>query len=220
MFKSFNIRLLLAIALSMFVFDSCQQDKSPEFLQEAKKRKALSEFEGFLQKDFIPNAPAFKKQADDFLMTPAVYNPVSKTASYSQVQKSQAKILLNPMFVASKKLLKAYDFTTKDLPKGIDESAMVLLGLVVFAAEKKKEQQLDKAGFLPVVLVLDIGEKVINCIGRAALGFSLQDGWESLIKQMSKRTLIRVIGRIAVRTLGWIGAALIAYDIVDCFSEI
>ena len=218
MFKLFKIHLFLAIALSMFVFDSCQQDKDPEFLQEAKKKKALSEFEGFLQKDFIPNASTFKKQSDAFLMTPAVYDPVSKTDSYSQSQKSQAKTLLDPMLVASKKLLNAYDFSTKDLPKGIDESAMVLLGLAVFAAEKKKEKQVDKAGFLS--LVFDVGDKVINCIGRAALGFSLHDGWESLIKQMSKRTLIRVIGRIAARTLGWIGVALIVYDLVDCFSEI
>ena len=147
MFKLFKIHLFLAIALSMFVFDSCQQDKDPEFLQEAKKKKALSEFEGFLQKDFIPNASTFKKQADAFLMTPAVYDPVSKTDSYSQSQKSQAKTLLDPMLVASKKLLNAYDFSTKDLPKGIDESAMVLLGLAVFAAEKKKKSKWIKLGF-------------------------------------------------------------------------
>ena len=244
MFK-LNIRLLLAFMLSVFVFESCQQDKNPQLIEKTKRAQALSQFKDFLKQDFIPNAPAFKKKADAFLVTPAVYDPVSGTKTYSDAQEKQAKILINPMLTASKKLLATYDFTTKDLPKEVDESAMVILGLEVFVAEIKKQKQVNKAGFLSLIQKGNPWKKVAKGeakygkgggIGKAFSSLRANDYWDCAWRAMglggasfltlssknimTKTAMLKLVGRIAGRLgFGWIGVAIAVVDFSFCLHD-
>lgn len=55
---------------------------------------------------------------------------------------------------------------------------------------------------------------VLDCAARAFVGMELHEGfWSSFT---NRRVLLRAVGKLATRTLGFIGAALIVYDFADC----
>ena len=57
-------------------------------------------------------------------------------------------------------------------------------------------------------------QSVLDCAARAFVGMELHEGfWSSFT---NRRTLLRAVGKLASRTLGFIGAALIVYDFADC----
>lgn len=55
---------------------------------------------------------------------------------------------------------------------------------------------------------------VLDCAATAFVGMELRAGfWSSFT---TRRAILRVVGRLAARTLGFLGAALIVYDFADC----
>ena len=58
------------------------------------------------------------------------------------------------------------------------------------------------------------GGDVLDCAARAFVGMELHEGfWSSFT---NRRVLLRAVGKLATRALGFIGAALIVYDFADC----
>lgn len=55
---------------------------------------------------------------------------------------------------------------------------------------------------------------VLDCVARAFVGIELHEGfWSSFT---NRRVLLRAVGKLATRTLGFMGAALVVYDFADC----
>lgn len=58
------------------------------------------------------------------------------------------------------------------------------------------------------------GGDVLDCAARAFVGIELHEGfWKSFT---NRRVLMKAVGKLATRALGFVGAALVAYDFADC----
>lgn len=58
------------------------------------------------------------------------------------------------------------------------------------------------------------GVDVLECIAKAFTGIKLHEAfWKSFT---NRRVLLRAVGKLATRTLGFVGAALVVYDFADC----
>lgn len=64
---------------------------------------------------------------------------------------------------------------------------------------------------------------VLPCLGEAfgfaAVGYILSEGIEAALEHYGTKGLMKVLGKAAGRTLGWVGAALAAYEFAQCLRN-
>jgi len=58
-----------------------------------------------------------------------------------------------------------------------------------------------------------------EALGIATIGYIFEFGFSEAIEHYGKKGLIRVLGKAAVKALGWVGIAIAAYDFTKCMEQ-
>lgn len=144
---------------------------------------------------------------DEFFTKSSVVNIETemKKIDFSNIanwDENQSKTILMPVINETIKLLNIEGVSNQEIINefgSLDNPEILYLSLDI--VEYEGSSSLQKAD-------------TIDCVLRATGIQTLHDAFWGLFT--NRRTLLRAVGRIATRTLGWFGAALIVADFADC----
>ncbi|OEK03512.1 hypothetical protein BFP97_19175 [Roseivirga sp. 4D4] len=214
LFKLFRGSLLLfscklGLFCTIIIVSSCtQEDSNPTDLHDSE---AVIRFTNSITGSF----------AHDIIRPEANFY-------HDELTEEDARILLNPLMSESIEFLLALGFEENEIEDelGGSESPTTLAVAFVFL-EHIRMSEATAINFTDIDTFLfnqayAYDGDVLPCLGEAfgfaAVGYILQEGIEAAIAHYGTRGLLRVLGRAAGRTLGWVGAALAAYEFAQCLK--
>lgn len=200
--KNFVKRALFFTVISSMVM-SCSNDESLALNEDAKNAAGTSSIPYKTEIDVREYERALRSVGED--VSAIVENPdFDRDPSRFE---EDLKAALAPLVAPSRELVAAARITDEEIP-GFSEIALtdtqyIEIGVAIYA------NQIAASGGDPSVL---------DCVARAFVGLELHEGfWKSFT---TRRALIKAVGKIATRYLGFVGAGLIVYDFIDCMEWI
>jgi len=138
-----------------------------------------------------------------------------------------AKKLLSEFTQESIIFLRALGFDNEDINSelgGADSPTTAAIAYILLQDLNKNNYQVNNASLNQLVFNQayaggEIKDCILHAFGFAAVGYVLQFGIEEAIEHYGKKGLIKVLGKAAGRTLGWVGLAIAAYEFADCMAE-
>lgn len=156
----------------------------------------------------------------------------TRASSENSQSEEEAKFILEPVVENGIALLKSYGLTDDEIINefgSLSEPEIVTAALAVYRTE-----ELARDGFMIKELNEDLDYEfasllsfsgyayaqsgVGNCILEAIGVNAVIQGFRGGIKKLGKRGVLRLIRRVALRTLGWFGAAIAVVDFADCMG--
>lgn len=201
--------LKLSIVLVVVSVASCtQEDTTPD----QSEMEAVTKFSTFVKGGFSSNI--IKSQAN---------------LGDNELTEEAAKAMLKPMQEKSMEFLKELGFeenVINDELGGVDNPQTMLVALLIL--DELRQTQATTRNHLEINAMLFNQAKafdgeVLPCLGEAfpfaAIGYVLQEGIEAAIERYGTKGLMKILGKAAGRTLGWVGAALAAYEFAQCLRH-
>jgi hypothetical protein len=160
------------------------------------------------------------RTSDNILSTQVPIN------SYS-ISIESAKQSLEPTLLEAKNYLRLKGLTDNDIQNlliaDIDGPAMsesdLIPAVMQLIAEEERQNSISSLGFSNVFIqsanASEIGECAGDALGVSALAAVVDQG---LHTQAGKALLKKAIRKVASRALGWVGAAIFAYEFMDCMG--
>lgn len=137
------------------------------------------------------------------------------------ITESEAQILLVPTVDESKLLLEYFGFTDQEFIEElgvVDETVRIYTALAVLEAERRfnngNTYTASSLMFNQALADENIGTCILEAIGVGALY-----DWAVGKAVISRRALIRAVGKTLSRTIGWVGTALAVADFVWCMNR-
>lgn len=223
-FALFIVKFLLIGAI--FIAQSCQNEDN--ILNNKNKESAISNF-----KKIVINS------------NPKIYGTLATSPS-TRAQKSnisdekEIKEILKPLLESSKELLHAYDFTDQEIEDelgSLDNPEVILSAMLIVAMENQRKVEtasMDIGGLFFNNLYAQRGpgyddaqlsyyDKSVNCVLRAtgigAAGELLNHGIKNGLKRLGIKGVLKMVGKIAGRTLSWVGVAWAVGDFISCMNQ-
>lgn len=204
--------IILLLVISPF---SCVKENDNPIKQGHKN--ALQQFENIL----LETQPKLSSNLD---IQQLYMSNNTKTAKAFKLQnKAKTLEILAPLVKGSKNVLASYGIDNSELT-GVFTDAydprIALVSLLLLSADKKRKQEdltaMNYAGLFlipsaTIAMEPDWYDCALRSIGVDAL-IELFNG------KITKAILIKVIRKIASRTIGWIGAAIAVYEFGDCME--
>lgn len=123
----------------------------------------------------------------------------------TELQNPQAEEMLKPIINETVSILLNSGIKKSEIVDefgNLNSPELAIMGVALISQAETQKDTEAKAG------------DALDCAARAFIGIELHEGfWGSFT---NRRVLLRAVGKLATRTLGFIGAALIVYDFADC----
>ncbi len=201
--------LKLSLLLIIFTVASCQQEDD---VPEQENLEAITEFSDFVKNGFSNNMIRSEANLENAALT-----------------EESAKVMLESMSEMSMEFLIKLGFEENEINEelgGMDSPQTMAVALLLLD-ELSKSQAITKNHFDVSSLLFFQAQAypgdVLPCLGEAfgfaAVGYILSEGIEAAIEHYGTKGLMKVLGKAAGRTLGWVGAALAAYEFAQCLRH-
>jgi len=198
--------LKLSLLLIIFTVTSCQQE---EEVPEQENLEAITKFSGFVKNGFNDGISRSEASLENNVLT-----------------EQRAKAMLESMTEKSIEFLVELGFQESDINEelGGKDSPQTMTVALLLLGELTRSQAVAKNQFDVSKLFFNQAHAyrgdVLPCLGEAfgfaAVGYILSEGIEAALEHYGTKGLMKVLGKAAGRTLGWIGAALAAYEFAQC----
>ncbi|MDN3593950.1 hypothetical protein [Zunongwangia endophytica] len=227
---------LIIVAVS-FSIQSCSSDNELEDGRDEKLDLAIQEFKNAIKKEGeVYNLELSKLEKSN--------NAVYKTNNDVPIDfiddnpDPMAQLAVNfeqGIHNSSINILRAYEFSNSDIIQefgNMDSPEISVVANIVVALEDKLDQD-QKVNFMDETDIEfaslfgiskaysyqgdTLGGCIMDAVGIAAVFELFGHG---LNKKMKKKAIKKVIRKVAVKYLGYVGAALAVYDFVDCMDWI
>lgn len=162
-----------------------------------------SEITEFRQKNSNNLELSLKNQMNE--MTKFVNSDGTPSSVFDE---QKAKSVLMPFVNKTKDLLISEGISEQEIIDefgSLDSPELALVGIAIIETQNQQISESDSPS-------------VLECVARAFVGIKLHEGFWSNFT--NRRVLLRAVGKLATRTLGWVGAALVVYDFTDCMGWI
>ncbi|QSS96679.1 hypothetical protein [Psychroflexus sp. ALD_RP9] len=162
-----------------------------------------SEITEFRQKNSNNLELSLKNQMNE--MTKFVNSDGTPSSVFDE---QKAKSVLMPFVNKTKDLLISEGISEQEIIDefgSLDSPELALVGIAIIETQNQQISESDSPS-------------VLDCVARAFVGIKLHEGFWSNFT--NRRVLLRAVGKLATRTLGWVGAALVVYDFTDCMGWI
>mgnify|MGYP000954290271 CR=1 FL=1 len=216
MFAIFTIKLLFIGTL--LIIQSCQTDDS--FLDNQDQKLAVDNFKTLVIES--------KPKLDNYFSKKQSLLSRKSTAS----EENEMKDILEPLLNGSKDLLHAYNFTDKEIKEelgDLNSPEVILSAVLIVALEKDKQistaSTIDLSSLFATSLYAQENnyDKTVNCVlratGLAGAGVLLNEGIKEGIKKIGVKGTLKMVGKVAGRTLSWVGVAWAVGDFVYCMNK-
>lgn len=201
--------LKLSIILIILTVASCSQDDTAP---DQSELEAVTKFTSYVKGSFSNRIIRSQANLED-----------------NELTEEAARAMLQPMQEKSLEFLKDLGFEENVINEelgGIDNPQTMLVALLVL--DELRQAQLTSANQLEIDALFFSQAKafdgeVLPCLGEAfgfaAVGYILQEGIEAALAHYGTKGLLKILGKAAGRTLGWVGAALAAYEFAQCLKH-
>jgi hypothetical protein len=153
--------------------------------------------------------------------------------SSSEVEENEAKEVLKPVVTGAKELLLSYGFTEQEISDefgSIADRDILMAGLAILEIEKEAKENrvacLSKTNSNDLFFMFgqslnaqtyeDFKHCAFDAAGIAGIGILLDQGISAGIKNLGKKAVLRMVGKVLARTLSWVGAAWAIADFSVC----
>jgi hypothetical protein len=202
----FTIKILLFG--SLFLFNSCK--KQIPNLVENQQQESVSNMKDVTIEslDFIKNDLNIQELKKE------------KSLTFSDEIEVKAKKELTPIIENGLNVLYSYGLTDKDILENfesLEDPKIALLALAIVSVESTEETHANLNSFLvnnSFAAQPSIGSCAMDALGIPA---SLLMG---TAKGTSAKAIMKAAGKLAGRTIGYIGLAIAIYDFADCMNYI
>lgn len=130
-----------------------------------------------------------------------------------QLTEEEARKLINAMIKPSKDFLVASGFTENELLSEFDslEGPEMLLTAITVLTKLDSDDKSSKS-----VKNLGYDNSIMKCLGSAS---GIKGLWDLATgtAAASRATILKVVGKVARRSLGWVGATLFLGEFVQCY---
>ncbi|WP_420387941.1 hypothetical protein [Roseivirga sp.] len=195
--------LKLSLLILVFVVVSCQDNMRPNYHFD---QNVIDEYASFVQTGLFSSMSRSQASIEE-----------------GSVTEQQAKALMKDLTERSMSFLRGLGFSEEDINSelgGINSPSTSVVALILL--ENIKTDQLTSSKNIWINQAYAKSD-VWGCIGEAfgfaAVGYLLEYGIEEAIEHYGKKGLIKVLGKAAGKTLGWIGLAVAAYEFATCMAE-
>jgi len=207
--KLFSALIIVFAMVAGLAIQSCQAEDV--YFIEPEKKSALDNFESLIEK----TAPNLSK------ITERKYNLLSSKSASSKKKPQNLEIetknALQPLINGSINLLRSFEFSDEEIIKefgSLDSPEVVLSGIFILAIEKDKQMS------LPVASDYDRAvECTLRATGLAGAGVLINEGIKEGLKKLGVKGTLKMVGKIAGRTLSWVGVAWAVGDFVYCMNQ-
>ncbi|MEP1487852.1 MAG: hypothetical protein ABJK28_05455 [Algibacter sp.] len=233
-FAIFTFKLLLLGGA--FVVQSCQNDEN--IFVESKQELALKDFKS-IAKSNIPNTnksienliiskerlkSIYFKTDSDKVYNNFDYNSIEEIESQTELQ---AEIGLTPLINSSKSLLETYGITENELRDlfedigifNINDPSLAIIGMTIAFCEEQDDNisiNYNNLFSQPIYAQSSTYDCVLRSVGIDAV-IELING-RALGGKLAKDLLKKAIRKVAMRTLGWVGAAIAVFEFGRCMD--
>jgi len=229
MFAIFTIKLFFFGII--FINQGCSNDN---FYEEGV---SANQFE--LEK-FIGSV---KKASEEIRSSKIVIDPKSdgNDITYSQriadgeePTEEEAQLILQPVMIDGVDLLKSYGVTETEIiaefgslnSPDIATAAMAVYRVNDMAQSsyfveelEDNDYVLNDFSFISSTAYAQTGNTYLDCALVAVGVDAVVDYFQGRIKSLGKKGVMKIIRKVASRTLGWVGAAITVYAYVGCLNE-
>lgn len=156
---------------------------------------------------FELNEHANVESLREVVKTQTSFNKKTKFSKRSNLNEDEAKVFLEPIINETVSVLLNSGISENEIitefgSLNSPEIALMSVALLNENSSYNTENQSKKE------------RDVIDCAARAFTGIKIHEGfWNSFT---NRRVLLRAVGKLATRTLGFVGAALVVYEFADC----
>lgn len=138
---------------------------------------------------------------------------------------NEAQTFMSPLLQPAIGVLHFEGFNDADI---IDEygslnSSKIIQAAVILFGSKTKELKM-QLGLMEVNAEGKVGDYdlitscAIDAIGITAITQLFSVGIKQAIKDMGKKAVLKMVGKVAAKYIGWVGAAWAAYDFYECIT--
>ncbi len=232
-FAIFTIKLALFTVL--FIIQACQKDDNYNFLIESEKELAIKKFEKSL-KDNVPKANKkildFEEKKKYFTQLQSKIkkesNIIFDMENFEDKTEEEVKTLLLPLVYDSKELLFNYGITENDLEEiffdidilDTNDPSLIVISEIILAIEKEnKKTAFNYSGLLASPVFAYQQPNYFDCALRSIGVTTIIDAFKKGIKGAAGKALLKkAIKKVALRALGWVGAAVAVYEFGRCME--
>lgn len=224
----FTIKLFFLIPV--FVIQSCSKD-SDGFYEEGELTN-LAELNNFyhIAQDVAKNINT-NKRFSNFKTRKGLNKKTQFLEGDSQME-AELQASISPLVDSGVDLLRSYGFTNAEIITefgSLNEPNIAIAAFAIYEAELYAQEGypvegLDESidyelvsfllGSQPVYAQSNIGNCVLEALGVNAV----INGFKGGIKKLGKRGALKLFRKVALRYLGWVGAAVAVVDFADCMG--
>lgn len=209
----FAIKILLLGGL--FIFQSCQTG-SEEVYENLELDLASSKFENLVKNQTLEIQGLMIKHQQ--LAT-------TKTANFNKMNahlEKEAKEVMLPIVDGTKELLQLYGIDESDFTEefeDINDPRIAFIGLAILAAKDEASNQIVinfTCFFSQSVYAQGWYDCALRSVGIDAIIEVVNN--KALGSKAAKKLIKKAIRKVAMRAVGWIGAAIAVYEFGDCMK--
>lgn len=202
-----NMRILPILLIFLTTFSCTSDDVSPEDSGIVFDELALNSFKATLREQ----GPKLSEQLGDILIENG-RNSANLGSRSQKFSEEEAAMILDPLMKESLALVKAAGFSLEELEDefgNIDSPELIGLALYLLVLS---DDDATSARY-----EIESDNNIVKCL-MTALGLEeLFNRPFDIASKASKKTLLRAVGKFAVRQLGWVGWALGVGEFVGCY---
>lgn len=146
-------------------------------------------------------------------------------------EEGKAKELLEPVLESSQDLLMSYGFTEQDLIDefgSLDNENLIMNAMAILDISSA---YVDNGGvvynnrinlFVQSVnaqTYADFKHCLLDATGIAGAAILIQEGIKGAIKKLGKKAVLKIVGKVVARNLGWVGAVWAVADFSKCMFD-
>lgn len=150
--------------------------------------------------------------------------------AYPEITEEEAEEITTPLVSAGVDLIRSYGITDQEIVTefgSLEHPDLANVGLAIYrvdllAAEGYTFEDFDETDFEAISMLMGAqpahAVKAFDCALDAVGVKVLMDLGEGGLKKLGKKGVLKLIKKVALRSLGFVGAAVAAYEFADCMG--